>query len=133
MLANEMLETMRSNRDQLYTVAGEIDSSSAYFTTGEDFPDLLAASECQPLPSNANPGKQLSCWLTRVRQVLPGSSNLFSEIHVCRAGNTAGSCGTSGRAVEIQVAWTVKSGECLDNADSGDDQTICRYRIRAEI
>lgn len=133
MLANEILETMRSNRDQVYTASGNLNPNSAYFTGSTGYPEAPEEGSCQPLPANTDPAKQLNCWLTRVQETLPGASDLGTEVHVCRAGNTAGSCGSAGRAIEIQVAWRVKSGECLDAADSGNDQTICRYRVRAEI
>lgn len=135
MLANELLETMRSNRDKVYNAANSINGSSPYFKLGTTaYPTALAANECQPLPPNSNAAKQLSCWLTRVRQVLPNAAALGSEVHVCQAGDSIGTCGSTGRGVEIQLAWRVKDGECMDTTSaSGTDGTICHYRIRAEI
>ncbi|WP_281687546.1 type IV pilus modification protein PilV [Pseudomonas citronellolis] len=134
MLANEMLETMRSNRDQVYTASGNLNPNSAYFTGSDGYPKAPEEGSCQPLPANANPAEQINCWLTRVQETLPGASGLAAEVHVCRAGSSAGTCGSAGRAIEIQVAWRVKSGECMDAAaDSDSDPTICRYRVRAEI
>lgn len=135
MLANELLETMRSNRDQVYTAANSINSSSPYFKLGSTaYPTALAANECQPLPPNSNAAKQLSCWLTRVRQILPDAAALGSEVHVCQAGDSIGTCGNTGRAVEIQLAWRVKEGECMDaSSAAGTDGSVCHYRIRAEI
>ncbi|WP_184592340.1 type IV pilus modification protein PilV [Pseudomonas nitroreducens] len=135
MLANELLETMRSNRDQVYSSTNSLNGSSPYFKLDSaSYPTALAANECQPLPPNSNAAKQLSCWLTRVRQILPDAGSLGSEVHVCQAGDSIGTCGTSGRGVEIQLAWRVKDGECLDTSSAaGSDGTICHYRIRAEI
>lgn len=71
-----------------------------------------------------------------MKEALPGANEesfLEEEFHICRTDGTAG-CTTTGSLVEIQLAWRVREGECLDAlANEDDDPTICHYRVRAEI
>lgn len=93
----------------------------------EDFPDEPGA--CVPMPDDA--ADQLSCWANQsVVSALPGASDLLAgDFYVCRT-NVPGECNGEGDTIEIQLAWSVKSGECLD----GDaDGTTCRYRLLTRV
>lgn len=129
MLADELMEILRSDRQVLLDVKGVPSSSSDYYkAAGTDFPDAPAV--CNPLPVTAK--DRLGCWAAKISEALPDSATLLkSDFYVCRTdGSTA--CAAKGSAIEIQVAWRVKDGECLE-ATPGPDPTICHYHLRAEL
>ncbi|MDN6856353.1 type IV pilus modification protein PilV [Pseudomonas sp. CAN2814] len=118
-LANDLMEMIRANPTGLPA------SSGFYKAANSAFPDAPSAG-CS---STTNvPAEQLACWGQKAGKLLPGASSLLtSDFYVCRSLN-ANSCG-NGSAVEIQLAWTVKAGECMDNSTA----TTCYYRLRTEI
>ena len=124
MLANDLVELIRAMPDGLPA------SSDFYNAQGTALPDL--PTSCTPLPESA--ADQLGCWAEKVRNALPGASDLLaSEFYVCRT-NTANSCSGSGNSIEIQLAWRVKEGDCVvPGTEPGADKTICRYRLRTQI
>ncbi|MEN0106704.1 MAG: type IV pilus modification protein PilV [Pseudomonas sp.] len=130
-LANEMLELMRANRERLVTANNLPQPTSGYYKAdGADFPS--APANCIPTPAAA--ADQIACWAAQASAVLPGASELLnSDFHICRTIN-AGTCSsvTNGAAIEIQVAWKVKAGECLEDGQDASS-TTCHYRLRAEI
>jgi len=100
----------------------------------------VSEAECSSTPSEAE--KQLACWSQEAARLLPGvnESLLSAEFHLCRA-TASGTCNESGTTLEIQLAWRLRSGECMnfiessssttDNSDA--DGVVCLYRIRAEL
>lgn len=130
-LAAELIETMRSDPAAVRNASTglPLSSSGYYKAAGSAFPS--APSSCTSL-TTLTASQRLGCWAARVRMSLPDSATLMTdEFHVCRT-NGGGSCSSSGSAIEIQLAWRVKAGECLDSDASGDT-TVCRYRLRAEL
>jgi len=118
MLANDLVELIRAMPDEI---------NDFYNAAGATFPDLPATG-CTPLPAKA--ADQLSCWAERAKTALPGASDLLtSDFYICRTA-TANTCSGAGDAIEIQLAWRVKEGVC---ENSGDDKTICYYRLRTQI
>lgn len=126
MLANDLIELMRATPTGFPASSGFYKSRSSGFPTPPD--------SCTPLPNDA--AGQLACWAAKVGESLPGVTDdlLKAEYYVCRTA-TANSCTGNGTAVEIQIAWQVKAGECMDETDTGgdSDKTICRYRLRSRI
>lgn len=121
-LANDLIELMRAKPDGLPATSGFFKAKSAAFPS--------KPATCAPLPDTAS--GQLACWAERAKAALPGASDLLAgEFYVCRS-QTPGNCTTGGSAVEIQLAWRVKAGECMDASDPGDN-TICRYRLRSQL
>lgn len=119
MLAGELVEILRT----------EPSNVSAYLKkTGVAFPS--APSSCLPLPTAA--ADRMGCWAARVANTLPGTTAalLKSGFYVCKSvtPGTPGDCNT-GSAVEIQLSWSVKAGECMDNSTG----TTCTYRLRTEL
>ncbi|WP_259754276.1 type IV pilus modification protein PilV [Pseudomonas sp. GCEP-101] len=130
-LADELMEMMRTD---LYSTQ---DGSAAQVLPPSNWGYYKAASAAFPSApgscaslASLTASQRLACWAQRVNQALPGASGLASEFHVCRTNGT-GPCTGSGSAIEIQLAWRVKAGECLDASATGDD-TICRYVLREE-
>jgi type IV pilus assembly protein PilV len=133
MLAEELMEILRSDRDEVVNALGFPITASPYFKAkGTDFSN--APDSCVPLP--VSPDARLACWAERAKRALPDAANLTaSEFYICRS-SAPNSCGSSGSAVEIQVAWRVKEGDCLDasvDASLAPTDTVCRYRLRAEL
>lgn len=119
-LANDLIELIRANPNGLPA------SSGFYKATGTAFPAVPSAG-CSAMTNVAS--EQLACWGQKAGRLLPGASSLLtSDFYVCRSLN-AGSCATTGSAVEIRLAWKVKPGECMDNSSA----TTCYYRLRTEI
>ncbi|TWH64051.1 type IV pilus assembly protein PilV [Azomonas agilis] len=122
MLANDLMELIRA------TPTGLPASSDFYKAKGADFP--TAPNSCTPLPSE--PSQQLGCWAEKAKISLPDASALLKdEFYICRT-NTANSCTNTGTSLEIQLAWRVKAGECMESGAS-TDSTICHYRLRSQI
>lgn len=119
MLADELMEIMRADTNNVMTANGRPRESSDYYKTSGSFPD--AANDCSSLPTD--PAGRLGCWAKHASQVLPGASDLLnSEFHVKPVDST----------IEIQLAWSVATGACLE-LDGDDTATVCRYRLRAEL
>lgn len=123
-LANDLMELIRANP------AGLPASSGFYKASGSAFPDLPNSCANTSITSS----EQLACWADRASRLLPGASGLLtSDFYICRT-TTPGTCASAGSAVEIQVAWTTKAGECLEGTDnSSNTNTKCFYRLRSEI
>lgn len=130
-LANDLVELMRAMPNGLPA------SSGFYKAAGATFPDK--PNSCAPLPDSTS--QQLSCWADKVKSALPGVTSddsetddlLKTEFYICRT-NKANECTGTGNAVEIQIAWRIREGECMDpNAGDDTDLTICRYRLRTQI
>lgn len=127
MLANDLVELIRAMPDGL-TNAG------FYKAAGTAFPEPPAVG-CAPLPASA--AGQLGCWAEKAGAALPGASDLLaSEFHICRT-NTANTCSGSGNAIEIQIAWQVRAGDCISpqetEDENGDSKLTCHYRLRTQI
>lgn len=131
MLAEDLMEMLRANRDAVLDTNGLPRATSDYYkAANSSFPD--AADQCLPTPSSAS--DQLGCWAEKASAALPGAEDLLeSEFHICRSASP-GTCSAGGSVIEIRIAWSVKDGECLD-ASAGDnaDPSVCSYTLRAEI
>jgi len=134
MLAEDLMEMMRADSIRVLDVTGlPRDQSDYYKAAGEEFP--AEPDTCSPLPAAAE--ARLGCWAARAQEALPDAAGLTEEdFHVCRSA-TPNVCSATGSAIEVQLAWRVKDGDCLDAAvdtDADDyDGTVCRYRLRAEL
>ncbi|TRX76136.1 type IV pilus modification protein PilV [Pseudomonas mangiferae] len=128
LLASNLMEIIRSNPDAILDSRAQLKTASDFYKQpNEDF----ATCSSTDVYSD-EPGKQLACWAKQASDTLPGAKDLLkSKFYVCRSW-TAGSCdSTKGSAIEIQLAWSVKKGECL-NPDK-QNETTCTYTIRTEL
>ncbi|MGY4533754.1 type IV pilus assembly protein PilV [Pseudomonas sp. TE3786] len=125
-LANDLLESMRAQPTGLPA------NSAFYKKAGSDFPAAPAAG-CAETP--LDPSQQLGCWAKKAKLLLPGVTDelLNKDFYVCRTTNPGACNPLAGSAVEIQIAWKVKPGECMDSTDADSAATTCRYRLRAEL
>ena len=120
-LANDLLELIRIQPTGLPATSG------FYKAAGTAFP-TVGAGGCANTPVTAE--QQLACWGEKAKKLLPGvtTARLTNNFYICRT-TVPGTCAAAGSAVEIQLMWEVKAGECMDNTSN----TTCIYRLRSEI
>ncbi|UVE18497.1 type IV pilus modification protein PilV [Pseudomonas sp. LS44] len=126
-LANDLLELIRAQP------AGLPASSGFYKAAAVAFPAVPTAG-CGGTPQS--PQEQLACWAQKAGKLLPGvtTSLLTSDFYVCRTTSPGTCSANAGSAVEIQLAWKVKAGDCMDSSNSNDStSTTCHYRLRSDI
>lgn len=125
MLTDDLVELIRSS---------SFDGTTSYKTfqkpLGSDFP--APTTGCVPTPTSIS--DRLGCWAGQVTTLLPVTADqLRNSFYICWSA-TPGDASTAicpgGSEVEIQVAWTVKPGACLDGTTSG---TTCTYKIRTRL
>ncbi|WP_459478377.1 type IV pilus modification protein PilV [Pseudomonas sp. No.117] len=149
-LANDLLELMRSNRDQVLA-SDKVKTDGAYAKQpGGTFRTkaLDAGKTCLTRDRSAGgetvAGQDLGCWLNQVKALLPVTDALItSSFAVCPAagipalpasdasGNTTplAKCETTARAmVMVVVAWQDASNDPL-NCPKG----VCYYALRSEL
>lgn len=115
MLANDLLELMRSNSAAL----------PAYLKPqGADFSG--ACSAAQRHGGGADVARNdLGCWRERVKQSLPVDAALLARIEICRTQDAL-RCSAKGSGVLIRLFWADRrSGLC--------EQGVCSYVLRAEL
>ncbi|MDP3846284.1 MAG: type IV pilus modification protein PilV [Pseudomonas sp.] len=143
-LTNQLIEIMRANPQLIFDtlppiqpVSSDLKTTSIFYKAkGKDFapaPKIPVAGACIA-PGTAR--LQRDCWVEQVKRRLPNATALFNaNVYICRSSTpTATSnpiCDATGSALEIQLAWRVKSGECPD--DRAPNETTCIYRTRVEL
>lgn len=122
-LANDLVEMIRLRS------AGQPVPPGYFKAPGAGFPGPPA--DCANTPSAAE--QQLACWALRAGALLPGARELLvDEFHICRSTGE-NHCAAAGDVLEIQLAWKVRPGECLDGQAADATEPICRYRLRTRI
>lgn len=122
-LASDLVEMIRLRSGGQPVPAGYLK------TAGASFPG--APANCANTPSAAD--QQLACWAQRASALLPGARELLvDEFHICRS-DRENRCAAAGAVLEIQLAWKVRPGECLDLHAANPAEPICRYRLRTRI
>ncbi|TBV04699.1 type IV pilus modification protein PilV [Pseudomonas dryadis] len=132
MLADNLVELMRADLDNVLSGGLPKSSSSYYKAAGSDFP--TAPSNCSSL-ATLNASQRLGCWAENTKAALPGAASLMKQqFHICRSATPSGptnddGCSSSGSTIEIRVAWAVKGGECPD----APNNEFCTYTVRVEL
>lgn len=123
MLADDLQEMMRADLDKVIADGLPRSSSDYYKAKNADFPD--PAEDCTSL-ANASASERLGCWAAKAKETLPGADHLMnSAFHICPGKG----CSPADSTIEIQLAWAVKGGECLDDSDN----EYCTYAVRVEF
>ncbi|MFK3799912.1 type IV pilus modification protein PilV [Pseudomonas sp. NPDC088444] len=130
MLVDDLVEIIRSAPADCTT------ANSCLIGPGTNFPDT--PSSCMPTPTAL--ADQIGCWKARAIAALPGVTDalISSTFYICKTATpgVTTSCTTSSTTnaeLEIQVAWTVKSGaDCMAGSTSTTAGT-CTYRLRTRI
>lgn len=139
MLANDLIEMIRSNRLEAIGNNGKTkDTSSYYKLAGDEFPNTNYAS-CQSssgCTSAELASNQLTMWAKQVKNSLPiGNSDelLKEQFIICptRLPTNSSPCSAGGSSIFIQISWlgkdTCPSGQ--DNCQSLDNTRKEFYRI----
>ncbi len=130
MLAQDLVELMRSNPDAALNAAELFSSTSGYYkAAGSEFSSASVAN-CASIDRSAGgstvASQDLGCWLQAVQNLLPVTSGLLkSNFTICPSKQENSCSSGSSSVVMIQLAWQDKTGACTDN--------ICYYRLRAEL
>jgi type IV pilus assembly protein PilV len=130
MLAQDLVEMMRSNPDATLNAANLFSNTSGYYkAAGSEFASTSVAN-CAGLDRSAGgsaiASQDLGCWLQEVQSLLPVTSGLLKGNFTICPSKQENSCASgSSSVVMIQMAWQDKSGDCTDG--------ICYYRLRAEL
>ncbi|MGY4531045.1 type IV pilus assembly protein PilV [Pseudomonas sp. TE3786] len=130
MLAEDLVEMMRSNPSAALNAAKLFSNTSGYYkAAGSEFASSSVAN-CTSLDRSAGgntvASQDLGCWLQEVQSLLPVTSGLLKGNFTICPSKKENSCSSgSSSVVMIQLAWQDKSGDCTDN--------VCYYRLRAEL
>lgn len=122
MLANDLIELIRASP-----------SGPAQYYKSPSVAFATEPSDCSA--TTQVPANDLACWAKRAKELLPGvtDTELTNNFYICRSTVAGGPCTpAAGSAIEIQLAWTVKPGQCLDAAAAAT-ATLCTYRLRTQI
>lgn len=137
-LSNDLLEMMRTHRQQLfnhtppeYPSYSELKSATAIYSASGAL--RLQAESCPTASVPQSLLEHANCWFKLVETHLPGAkdADVNAEFKLCpsfKSGACAGS-GYQGSSLELQLAWRVKQGECMDDLAA----TVCTYRTRVEL
>lgn len=155
MLADDILETIRSNNktalensieSQDYNLFINDSSKNNYYKEpGKDFSQVnLASGEtCADLKRDSGgqiiAGKDISCWLSQVKVMLPVTNELIkSKYAICPSSKPAGKSSapyeacdktSTSSTIMILVAWLDNSDTCPEE----DGEHICYYSLRTEL
>lgn len=132
MLANDLIELIRSNRDAVLDASGQLKAGSNYFkAAGQSLPTTGVAS-CRTV-AGCSPEQMatehLATWFREVRNSLPVDDATLTAGYVIEESNAA---------VRIQIAWLSRNAECADDTPCDDaaevDEANSRefYRISFE-
>ena len=144
-LANDLIEIMRSHRDDLfankppieYSYTGLLAATAIYKADGSL--DLNVAN-CPATGVTHTLQQQGDCWLKQVQETLPDAAALVGSFKVCPSftladnayANSEPTCaGASykGSTLAIQMAWRSKEAIC----GKGSDSDICTFTTRVEL
>ena len=119
MLADDLIELIRSNRDGVVASNGLLRGTSNYYKAASaSFPasgvaDCRTASGCTP-DDMATDHQNL--WAQQVRNSLPVDNSTLAEFVICRDSTpNSAACDNLGSAIKIQIAWLSRNSECAPN------------------
>lgn len=135
MLAEDLIEMIRSNRGAVLSPNGVVLSSSNYYKPASSaFSSSLVANcrnttGCSPEELAAD---QLTHWVRQVRNSLPVDDATLTEgFIICRDSSPASAgCDNSGRAIKIRLAWLSRTTENTAEAETASKREF--YQISFE-
>lgn len=144
-LANDLIEIMRSNRDDLfankppleYSYTNLLSTTTIYNADGSL---KLNAANCPTSDVPNTLQQQGNCWLKQVQETLPDATALVGSFKVCPSfelttatfADSAPKCAGAnytGSTLAIQMAWRSKEAICGKDSDSN----ICTFTTRVEL
>lgn len=139
MLVNELVDIMRTNPSEIFTVTppdapmymNPKDSSIFYKKKGTAF----STGSCNNPSAAKTAQQQLDCWVAKVNSSLPvDATSLKDHTYICFS-SSKGEC-DGGSTIEIQLAWKVKENTCLVDANAeiaAPNKETCFYSTRVEL
>lgn len=144
-LANDLIEIMRSHRDDLFANKPPLEYSytellSATTIYNADGSLKLDADNCPDSGLANTLQEQGDCWLKQVQETLPDATALTGSFRVCPSfelttpafADSAPKCAGAnytGSTLAIQLAWRSKEAICGKDSDSD----ICTFTTRVEL
>ncbi|SDI52699.1 type IV pilus assembly protein PilV [Pseudomonas delhiensis] len=129
MLAHDLLEMMRSNRDAVLDATGQLDGVSSYFKAERAaFPAIPTNCGTRERGSGGDEvaAADLGCWRGRIERLLPVTPGILTnDFAVCRSASDE-TCSDAGSLVMIRVAWADERSKMCDGG-------VCSYVLRAEL
>lgn len=139
-LSNDLIEIMRSHRDELFNSKPPIEYS--YTELKQTTPIYNASGRFTLNATNCPTGlantlqEQGDCWLKQVQETLPDASTLLAgSFKICPSFKLSGSspdCAGAdyrGSSLAIQLAWRSKEKVCGPNSNSD----VCTFVTRVEL
>lgn len=134
MLANDLIEMVRSNRDAVITTNTLRSTSNYYKTSGQTFAETLVAACRTAAGCSADQmaSDHLALWVRQVRNSLPvDDATLRDGFVICRdATPDTAACDNSGQAIKIRIAWLSRTTENAAEADPATSREF--YQISFE-
>lgn len=140
MLASDLIEQIRSNRDAVLTNAGNVSTASTYYKTpASNFPTTGVAT-CRTssgCSADQMATDQMVIWSRQVANALPTDAQLLTSSYVICVDSTptTDACDNIGSAIKVQLAWySQENVTCLPNQPCGVDAANRRefYRVSFE-
>jgi type IV pilus assembly protein PilV len=134
MLADDLVEQIRSNRDAVVDASGVRSNSNYYKAPAANFPTTGVAACRTATGCNANQmaTDHLVQWVIQVRNSLPvDDATLNAAYIICRDSTPAtAACDNLGSAIKIQIAWISRTTENAPEADDANSREF--YQISFE-
>ncbi|MGV8919204.1 MAG: type IV pilus modification protein PilV [Pseudomonas sp.] len=125
MLADDLIELIRSS---------SFDGTSNYKSFQKPVGSAFPTPQVSCVPTPASIPDRLGCWAAQAATMLPTTpTQLLNSFYICWSatpGDANAAICPGGSEVEIQLAWTVKPGACLDGSSTA---TTCTYKIRTRL
>lgn len=140
-LTNELVEILRTNRDELFDrkppqdlVYSRVKSSTVFYSSDGSL--AFSASDCGTGVAQTAT-QQAGCWLRKVEAVLPAASeaSISANFKLCPSHSFSSGVPTcagsdySGSTLAVQLAWRSKDKVCGPEAESD----VCTFNTRVEL
>lgn len=141
MLAGDLIEQIRSNRDAVLTVSGSVSGTSNYYKTATSALPTAGVAACSTgsgCSANDMATDQMALWARKVLNALPTDAALWrSSYFICVDSTpTTDACDNIGSTIKVQLAWySQENVACtVPNQPCGVDTANRRefYRISFE-
>ncbi|MCJ0973724.1 type IV pilus modification protein PilV [Pseudomonas sp. PS1] len=119
MLASDLMELVRSNRNAVFAPSGELSNNSNYYKSlNESFPTagVAACRTASGCTSGQMATDHLFLWTQQVRNSLPIDDNTLATYLICRDSTPdTVACDNLGSAIKIRTAWLSRNSDCPAN------------------
>lgn len=140
MLANDLIEQIRSNRDAVLNNGGNVSTTSTYYKTPATVFPTTGVAACRTssgCSADQMATDQMVLWARQVSNALPTDTFLMTSSYVICVDSTptTDACDNIGSAIKVQLAWySQENVSCAPNQPCGVDLANRReyYRVSFE-